>query len=346
MLQKCELEAPVEDRPAGGSGSLPHYLTQTRYRRPQSQSSADKEKEKPLHPRNIHLASSDGVRGVLTPDTKHVTRTTHTQAVLSSALGDNSVTVDYNSEQKILREQLFVTFRKLINNEISISEFQSKLFSMGLEIPAEVQLELEHLKLSGSLNIRRCMLEFDRQFRQRSFAEQQAAEKELDRIRDIMRSALRSRGTMGIAQLAKIFRQYDRDGSHGLSFSEFCDALNEYAANLDEEEMRLLFNSFDANGDGEVSFKEFLKAEHGQLKGHRLRLVKHTFDQLNVCGNDTIPIEILEECYRPTQHPDVLSRRISGEEAVRQFIGHFDFKVKTLLRPAAILSRDRDLMSC
>lgn len=162
MLQKCELEAPVEDRPAGGAPSTPHYLTQTRYRRPQSQSSGRGPDVKPLHPKNVHLASSDAVRGLLSPDPKHTTKVTHTQSVLSSALGDNTVAVDYNSEQRILREQLFVTFRKLINNEISIAEFQSKLFTMGLEIPAEVQLELEHLKHSGSLNIRRCIGEFDR----------------------------------------------------------------------------------------------------------------------------------------------------------------------------------------
>lgn len=142
---------------------------------------------------------------------------------------------------------------------------------------------------------------------------------------------------MGIAQLAKIFRQHDRDESQGLSFSEFCDALVEFGANLDSDEMRLLFNSFDTNGDGEVSYREFLKGEHGQLKGHRLRLVRQAFDQLNISGTGTIPIEILEDCYHPTQHPDVLQGRVSGEEAVRQFIGYFDFAVRGLLyvRPYA-----------
>src|SRR3546814_2980286 len=108
--------------------------------------------------------------------------------------------------------------------------------------------------------------------------------------------------------------------------------------------MRLLFNSFDTKGDGEVSYTEFLRGEHGRLKGHRLRLVKQAFDLLNISGNDTIPIEILEDCYQPVAHPDVLTGRITGEEAVREFIGHFDFKVRYCARSEEHTSELQSLM--
>ena len=51
--------------------------------------------------------------------------------------------------------------------------------------------------------------------------------------------------------------QYDEDNSSGLNFDEFVDMME--AINNDDGEMdpELMFNMFDANGDGEVTTSEW-----------------------------------------------------------------------------------------
>ena len=89
-------------------------------------------------------------------------------------------------------------------------------------------------------------------------------------MKDKLKAALSARGASGIASLHRVFRIMDDDGSKALSMSEFKKGLTEYKAELTDDEVRALFNAFDKDGNGQVSYEEFLVAIRGDLNSSGL----------------------------------------------------------------------------
>ena len=58
----------------------------------------------------------------------------------------------------------------------------------------------------------------------------------------------------------RTFRIYDDDSSRSLSLAEFGKGIHDYGITMSDEEVSALFDSFDKNSDGNLSFDEFLVA--------------------------------------------------------------------------------------
>lgn len=69
--------------------------------------------------------------------------------------------LSYNSEQKLLREQVLAALRKLDAGEISVVEFLDIIFAMGIELPEGVLKQLKLQQQSGLLDWRACVHELD-----------------------------------------------------------------------------------------------------------------------------------------------------------------------------------------
>lgn len=74
-----------------------------------------------------------------------------------------------------------------------------------------------------------------------------------------------SRGARGIIGLKRIFKIMDDDGSGYLDVNEFNKALKDYRVSVTPEESRKLFQIFDINGDGNISYDEFLRGVVGEM---------------------------------------------------------------------------------
>lgn len=57
-----------------------------------------------------------------------------------------------------------------------------------------------------------------------------------------------------------LFQQFDTDSSGCLSPSEFSDAVKKIHGGLKDSDIARLFNAIDIDGNGEISFSEFLAA--------------------------------------------------------------------------------------
>ena len=62
--------------------------------------------------------------------------------------------------------------------------------------------------------------------------------------------------------LAETFELYDKDSSGKLEVNEFEDMLKVLGVNIEQEELRLISELFDVDGDGLVDYKEFLAVIH------------------------------------------------------------------------------------
>ena len=61
-------------------------------------------------------------------------------------------------------------------------------------------------------------------------------------------------------QIRQYFREIDSDGSGKLDPNEFSKMLRKLGVELDQNELMKIYKKADSNGDGEVSFREFLSS--------------------------------------------------------------------------------------
>lgn len=73
------------------------------------------------------------------------------------------------------------------------------------------------------------------------------------------------RGARGILGLKRIFKIMDDDNSGYLDVQEFNKALKDYRVSVTRDESRKLFQIFDMNGDGNISYDEFLRGVIGEM---------------------------------------------------------------------------------
>jgi Ca2+-binding EF-hand superfamily protein len=132
------------------------------------------------------------------------------------------------------------------------------------------------------------------------------------------------RGARGIIGLKRIFKIMDDDNSGYLDTYEFNKALKDYRVNLNPEESQKLFSVFDLNGDGNISYDEFLRGVIGEMNQARKNLVKRAFDKLDKNGNGIVELDDIRGVYNAKNHPDVKLGKKTEDEVLTEFLDTFE----------------------
>ena len=56
-------------------------------------------------------------------------------------------------------------------------------------------------------------------------------------------------------KLHEFFAKFDKDGSMAVSYDEFREGIHEMGINLDEEEVEMLIQELDRDGDGDINYR-------------------------------------------------------------------------------------------
>jgi Ca2+-binding EF-hand superfamily protein len=112
------------------------------------------------------------------------------------------------------------------------------------------------------------ILEKNRQSEQNQNARKEAPEQLLHLFRD----KLKARGSRGMIGLKRLFAIMDDDGTQSLSLPEFIKAVKDFRIGISEENVPVLFQRFDYNGDGTLNFQEFLDTVRGPFPQQRQAL--------------------------------------------------------------------------
>lgn len=147
-----------------------------------------------------------------------------------------------------------------------------------------------------------------------------------DLLREI-KSKLVSRGSMSIRGLGRVFRILDDNRNRQLEPKELQDGLKDFGIFIDDEAAHCVLKHFDRDGSGTVDFNEFLRAIRGDLNETRIALIRKAYDKLDVNGDGTVTLDDVAKLYDVSQHPDVITGKLSPAEAYRQFMSLWDTQV-------------------
>ena len=90
----------------------------------------------------------------------------------------------------------------------------------------------------------------------------------------------------------------------------------------------MVISVFDANGDGVISFDEFIATISDPPNEFRQQYIMRAYNKLDVNGDGKITIEDLKQRYNCSKHHDVLSGKKTEDEVLGQFMSLWDTQEK------------------
>jgi Ca2+-binding EF-hand superfamily protein len=131
-------------------------------------------------------------------------------------------------------------------------------------------------------------------------------------------------GRNGIRTLGRIFRRMDDNGNGRLDREDLRTGMQDYGITINNKDLDKVIAAFDRDGDGSVNFDEFLRGIRGGMSQRRKRLVRKAFRILDKTGDGVLTIDDLAGSYSVSEHPDVLSGKLTAEEALDEFLDGFE----------------------
>jgi Ca2+-binding EF-hand superfamily protein len=132
-----------------------------------------------------------------------------------------------------------------------------------------------------------------------------------DELVKLFRDKIKARGSRGIIGLQKLFAIMDDDNSKSISMPEFAKACRDFKIGISDDNVPILFNTFDTNRDETLNIDEFLMAIRGELNDARRCLVEKAFRKIDKNSNGFIEVDDIKETYNVQKHPDVIQGRKS-----------------------------------
>eukprot|EP00949_MAST-11_sp_MAST-11-sp1_P004136 g4136.t1 len=147
----------------------------------------------------------------------------------------------------------------------------------------------------------------------------------MNRAVDTLREKIIERGgTTGLLSLQRVMRIMDDSGDMKLSKEELKYGLRDYGIRLDPEDFSLLFTYFDMDGSGSITFSELMLGLAPPMSERRIELVDKAFDIMDNTGDGIITVDDMSKVYNVSMNPEVISGRVTEEQALRQLLDHFD----------------------
>lgn len=125
---------------------------------------------------------------------------------------------------------------------------------------------------------------------------------DIDSVMARIRQKAQDRGAIGIRGIGRLFRIGDDDGSRGIDLrDELPKLLGDIGILLNKTEIEELGRMLDRNGDGMVSFDEFLYYFAPPMSAARVNAVNEVFTKLDANGNDFLELSDLEALHPPEE---------------------------------------------
>ena len=112
--------------------------------------------------------------------------------------------------------------------------------------------------------------------------EKEEPKEELNEAFTAFRNYLAAQGPMHALSLARQFKIIDENGNRMIDFSEFSKCINNAGLKVPEEALEELFQLFDYDNSGAISYDEFMVRLLGQMNERRIAVVKAAFNKIDL----------------------------------------------------------------
>ena len=82
--------------------------------------------------------------------------------------------------------------------------------------------------------------------------------------------------------------------------------------------------AYDVDGDGNISYEEFLRGMREELNDRKKGMVQRAFDMLDKDGSGVITFKDVEALYDVSQNPEFLEGTKTRKEIITEFLDTFD----------------------
>jgi Ca2+-binding EF-hand superfamily protein len=143
-------------------------------------------------------------------------------------------------------------------------------------------------------------------------------------LAEALKTKLASRGARGIIGLQRQFKIMDDDNSKTLNAAEFNKALTDYKLGFSKAECLTLFNYFDVDTSGTITYDEFIRAIRGPMNMARKKIVAQAYKKLDKDGNGWIDLDDVRGVYKANKHPEVMSGKKTEDQILQEFLETFE----------------------
>ena len=146
----------------------------------------------------------------------------------------------------------------------------------------------------------------------------------------LLNNIIKNRGLRGILYLHLEFINSCQDLSK-ISYDDFMNVMEIQHINLSENEYRNIFNQFTSkNNNNYLEFSSFIRNFKIELNENKLLSVEQAFNNIDINGNDRVPLSLIKKKYKARNHPDTLNRTKNEDDLILEFLDCFNINYEIL----------------
>ena len=230
----------------------------------------------------------------------------------------------------------FLEFYKFISILIQSDDDFIQLLSNEWRVPIEyIESELQEEKYnytSENNNKDIDNYEEDKQFVRTENLKTNSNYKELNESKSLLLldAIIKSRGLRGLLYLHLEFVKSCPD-LNKITFNDFVDIFEIQHINLPKSDIKNIFNTFSSKlNKNYLDFSSFFRNYKKELDQNKIECVEQAFSNIDINGNDKVPINLIRKQFKANKHPDVLNGLKKEEDIILEFLDCFNLNYEIM----------------